>query len=170
MAGSKADSRVIVASTVPTRPIMHLQYKLHLKTAVVPTLTYYYILLLEKVQRRFTKSIPTLHRLPYITRLSKLKLISLSDRRVNIDLCTVYRILYHQIFLDSSLFFTMRFNSITRGHVLTLCKPPVRLDSSKFAFHARVVDPWNALPPDTVSSISINAFKSRLRSAAMFAN
>jgi len=121
--------------------------------------------LLEKVQRRFTKSIPALHLLPYSTRLTNLNLQSLALRRTNIDLCTVYRILHRQISLDSTLFFTLRTNSVTRGHSLALCKPSVRLDTSKFAFHARVVDPWNALPAETVNAISISSFKARLRSA-----
>ena len=125
------------------------------------------IALLEKVQRRFSKSISRLHFLPYLMRLSSLNIPSLSHRRIHIDLCTVYRILHHHIFLESSHFFTLRHTSITRGHPFTLCKPHVRLDTSKFAFHSRVIDTWNSLPLGVVSAGSINAFKARLKSVVL---
>ena len=63
------------------------------------------IVTLEKVQRRFTKSISTLHYLPYSARLSSLDIPSLADRQIQIDLCTVYRILHRLIFIEPSLFF-----------------------------------------------------------------
>ena len=120
------------------------------------------ILLLEKVQRRFTKSIRSIHSLPYESRLDKLKLDTLSLRRTNIDLCTCYRIIHHLTPLDPSHFFTPR-NTITRGHPFSLVKPPVRLDSSKFAFQSRTIDPWNSLPLTVVASESVAVFKFKLK-------
>ena len=125
------------------------------------------IALVEKVQRRFSKAIPKLHFLPYPARLSSLNIPSLAHRRIHIDLCTVYRILHHHIFLVSSDFFTQRHSSITRGHPFTLCKPSVRLDSSKFAFHSRVIDHWNSLPLGVISASTIDAFKARVKSIVL---
>ena len=121
------------------------------------------ITLLENVQRRFTKSISKLHNLPYTTRLHSLDIPSLSCRRIQTDLATVYRILHHHTFLEPSLYFTSRLSSITRGHPFTLCKPVVRLNSSKFAFLSRVIDHWNSLPLAVVNAGSISAFKARLK-------
>ena len=52
------------------------------------------ITLIENVQRRFSKTIPNLHCLAYSTRLARLKLPSLYIRRCQLDLCTVYRIVF----------------------------------------------------------------------------
>ena len=125
------------------------------------------ISLLENVQRRFTKTISRLHFSPYPLRLSSLSIPSLAHRRIHIDLCTVYRILHHHIFLDSSVFFSLRTSSITRGHPFTLCKQLVRLDTSKFAFCARVIDVWNALPIAVVSAGSITAFKAMIKTVPL---
>ena len=122
------------------------------------------IYLLENVQRRFTKSIPKLHYLPYTTRLTILHLPSLSCRRDQTNLCTVYRILHHHTCFDPSIFFfSFRLISTTRGHPFALYKPYTRLDTSKYAFHSRVIDPWNALPETIVSAGSISAFRARLK-------
>ena len=119
--------------------------------------------LLENVQRRFTKSISRLHYLPYTTRLSSLNLPSLFCRRTQIDLTTVYRILHHHTCLEPNLFFSLRTASVTRGYALIHSNPKVRLDSSKYAFHARVIGHWNALPLEVVSAGSVSAFKRRIK-------
>ena len=121
------------------------------------------IIAIDNVQRRFTKSIPNLHSLPYSSRLKRLNLQSLSTRRSTADLCTVYRILHNLTPLVSSDFFSLR-NTATRGHPFTLVKPPVRLDSCKFAFHSRVINLWNSLPLTIVLSHSLTSFKLKLKS------
>ena len=120
------------------------------------------ITLLESVQRRFTKSIRNLRNIPYTSRLARLELTTLSLRRIHIDLCTCYRILHGLTVLNSSNFFTFR-NSTNRGHPFSLIKPLVRLDSSKFSFHSRVIDTWNALPLAVVNAETIHSFKLKLK-------
>ena len=102
--------------------------------------------LLENIQRRSTKSISKLHKLPYTARLSNLNIPTLACRRTHIDLCTVFRILHHFTNLNPTIYFTLRLSSVTRGHPFTLYKPPTRLDSCKFSFFSRVIDLWNSLP------------------------
>ena len=121
------------------------------------------IAILERVQRRFTKTFTNIHFLPYSTRLAHLDLPSLSLRRTHLDLFTVYRLLHNLTFLEPSLFFSLRPTSSTRGHPFTLIKPRIRLDSSKFAFHVRSVNIWNSLPLAIVSANSLPAFKAALR-------
>ena len=50
----------------------------------------------------------------------------------------------------------------TRGHTLKLSKERSRLDLRKYFFSERVVDRWNALDQDTVSSGTLNGFKNGL--------
>jgi hypothetical protein len=121
------------------------------------------ITLIENVQRRFSKTIPNLHCLAYSTRLARLKLPSLYIRRCQLDLCTVYRILHHHIFLESSLFFTLRPTLNIRGHPFTLRIPLTRLNSSKFSFQSRIIKPWNSLPLSVVSVNTLHLFKFKLR-------
>ena len=118
---------------------------------------------IEKVQRRFTKSIPNLRDLPYPIRIARLNIIPLSKRRSNIDLITSYRILNNLVHHTSFTFFTPRAYNHTRGHSLTLSKPKVRLNVSKFSFHSRVVDPWNTLPDRVISAGTLSTFKFLLK-------
>ena len=118
---------------------------------------------LEKVQRRFTKTFHNLRFLPYNIRLERLNLQSVSLRHSNLDLCTCYRLLHHLTHLDPLLFVSPRNHSVTRGHPFTLTKPIVHLNSSKYSFFSRIVDPWNALPLAVVSSLTLPSFKYKLK-------
>src|ERR1700751_5507425 len=60
---------------------------------------------LESVQRRFTKRIPGLRQICYQERLKKLSLSTLERRRLELDLCMVYRIVYGLCDLKFSQFF-----------------------------------------------------------------
>ena len=63
--------------------------------------------LLEKVQRRFTRIVPGLKKLPYEERLSELELWTLEDGRVQADLIEVFREL-SAIKLETFLSLTMQ--------------------------------------------------------------
>ena len=59
-------------------------------------------------------------------------------------------------------FFKRETDSRMRGHHLKLAKPSSkRLLRSKF-FSRRVLDSWNKLPDEVVSSVSTNSFKANL--------
>ena len=53
-------------------------------------------------------------------------------------------------------------NKGTRGHLAKLSKPRCQKDVRKYFFSHRVIDRWNALDGETVSSSSTNVFKNRL--------
>ena len=116
----------------------------------------------ERVQRRFTKSFHNLRSLPYSTRTERLDLQPLHIRRLNIDLTTCYHLIRELTHLDSTLFFTLRPHSVTRGHPFTLTKPLVRLNTNKFSFFSRAIDPWNNLPLISVTFGSLPPFKFKL--------
>ena len=63
---------------------------------------------LEKVQRRFTKILPTHRHLPYDERLVKYNICSLYARRLKFDLLCVYKIVHGFLDLSSGIFFKFR--------------------------------------------------------------
>ena len=56
----------------------------------------------------------------------------------------------------------MQTNQMTRGHTDKQFKRQFRLDLRKYSFSQRVIDDWNSLSEDVVSSEYINQFKNRL--------
>ena len=92
--------------------------------------------LMEKVQRRATKMIPSLRDKPYEVRLNRLNLTTLETRRLRGDLIEVFKIFKGFDDIDLGIFFDLS-KSRTRGHCLKLFKPGCRLDCRKFAFSHR---------------------------------
>ena len=118
-------------------------------------------IMVEKVQKRATKLIPTIWQLPYGERMKVLKLPSLMHRRRRGDMLETYKIITNKRNVDKSHFF--EFNSMpTRGHKYKLR----RLKSSKVArtqnFSQRVVTDWNNLPKEVVEARTMNQFKAKL--------
>ena len=87
--------------------------------------------LLEKVQRRATRLIYSLHDLPYYVRLKILKLTTLETRRVRGDLIQVFKIIKGFEDVDSNTFFKIASSTNLRGHSLGLYKHKLRLDTRK---------------------------------------
>ena len=53
----------------------------------------------------------------------------------------------------------------TRGHEYKLCKNHNQSRRSSNRFSARIINPWNNLPKETVIKDSVNSFKSSLNDA-----
>jgi hypothetical protein len=118
---------------------------------------------LEQVQHRATKMIPCLRDLPYKDRLDRLNLFSLKRRRLRGDMLQVYKIVYKIDRLDFSLLFKLDVNSLgTRGHSLKLFKNRFRTQLRQHSFSNRVVNFWNSLPEEVVSSGSLTSFKTSI--------
>jgi hypothetical protein len=125
------------------------------------------VLLLERVQKYFTKQLRGLHSLSYPERLDVLNLPSLSCRRTRSDLTFLYKILHNLVDPElSNLFHLMSSVSstsmLTRGNSLKLHPPKPRTDMLKYAFHCRVVKYWNCLPNHVCTAASVTAFKNLL--------
>ena len=120
--------------------------------------------LLEGVQRRATKLIPTLGHLTYPERLLHLGLPTLEYRRVRADLLQVYKIFHGIDKINPNKFFEIAPTTSTRGHSFKIYKQRPNTNIRKHSFSFRVVDTWNSLPKDVVEASSINLFKSRLNS------
>ena len=117
----------------------------------------------ENVQRRATKLIPGFDDLEHRERLKKLKLPTLTFRRLRGDLIETFKILSQNYDPDvCEGFIDLREDSITRGHSLKIFKHWCRLNIRKNCFPNRIVDVWNALPEQVVSAKSFESFEGRL--------
>ena len=124
--------------------------------------------LLEKVQRRATKIVPSLTDQPYSMRLETLKIPTLSYRRLRGDLIQVFKIMHGFNDVQKETFFQMakaeeKEEAIkTRGNEFKAQKRHARLKIRKNSFTQRVVTPWNRLPNKAVCAPTVNAFKNEV--------
>jgi len=103
------------------------------------------------------------YKLPYETRLKRLKLTSLEKRRQRGDLIEAYKILTGKEGVDTHCFFTLDQNRYgTRGHELKVYTRRNILELRIIFFSQRVVPHWNRLPESVVTAESVNIFKNRL--------
>jgi hypothetical protein len=117
------------------------------------------ILLIEKVQRKFTKRIPGFFNHSYANRRNELKLDTLELRRLHSDLIFCYKMINGLVDVNADDFVTMSHNSHLRGHSQKLVVPKSRLDCRKYSFSNRVVPIWNALPQGVIESNTLSGFK-----------
>ena len=122
------------------------------------------ITILEKIQRRATKIVPKLKSLSYENRLRRLNLTTLEYRRHCTDVHQVYRFLNGINNIDSSHFFYFSTN-ITKGDSLKLLEPRANTSIRQNSFSHRVINLWNDLQDEVVSSDSLNIFKNKLEKA-----
>jgi len=119
--------------------------------------------LLERVQHRFTRMIKEVHGKDYLDRLKELNLWTLEERRNRADLVEFFKMYKGFTAIHFESLFTLDCNNKgTRGHLAKLSKLRCQKDVRKYFFSHRVIDRWNALDGEAVSSSSINAFKNRL--------
>jgi len=117
---------------------------------------------LEKVQRRATKMVKGLKKLPYETRLKRLGIYTLERRRLRGDLIETFKILTGKERIDFFDFELADATSWLRGHSLKLYKPRCRTTLRQNFFSIRVINEWNKLPQSVIEAPSVNAFKNRL--------
>lgn len=114
--------------------------------------------MLEKVQRRATKLINGFDRLDYESRLRELDMFSLERRYKRGDMIEVYKIFNGMDDLCFEDFFELDLGG-RRGHSKKLKTKKSRLDVRRYSFSVRVVDLWNKLSEETVSSETLDCFK-----------
>ena len=121
------------------------------------------IQLIENVQRRATKQLPIISKLPYSERLRQLDLPTLRYRRIRGDMIEVFKILkYYDS--DPNQILQRHISSATRGHSLKLAKKQSNSNLRLYSFSIRVINNWNNLSNHVVSSSNTNTFKNRLDS------
>ena len=117
---------------------------------------------LERVQRRATKLIPGLRNLQYETRLERLNMFSLKNRRIRGDLIELFKILKRFDDINYENMFVLDTESVTRTNGMKLKGKRFNTDLRKNYFNIRVINRWNALPASVVSARTIDTFKARL--------
>jgi len=118
--------------------------------------------LLEKVQHRFTRMVPGMKVLPYNERLQQLGLWTLEEGRNRADLIEMFKMLRGKSRPNFDSLFERSRNLFTRGHSIKLMKHRCTTDLTKYFFSERVIDRWNMLTEDCVSSSTISEFKGKL--------
>ena len=120
-----------------------------------------HIRMVENVQRRATRLLPELRHLSYSERLQELNLSTLLYRRKRADMIQVFKIMkgFDDIRIEDFFEFA---DSTTRGHSLKLFKPRFVKSVRQHCFSVRIIEDWNSLPEDIISSKSVIQFKTKL--------
>ena len=118
---------------------------------------------IERVQRRATRMVPGIGKLPYEDRLQICNLTTLEQRRQRGDAIEVFKMLNGLTSVDTSKLFSFtnqRHDVPTRSATNNcLVSEKCRLDIRKHFFCNRVVQNWNNLPLDVRETSSVNDFK-----------
>ena len=119
--------------------------------------------LIEHVQRRFTKRIPSISLYSYPERLAIIDLESLELRRLRFDLITYYKILKNLTPLSWEHYFKFYIPPPSSRTPLPSLQKPTK-GSAKYhaSFFNRSIDCWNYLPPALRTTDSLPKFKSLL--------
>lgn len=120
-----------------------------------------HIRIVENVQRRSTRLLPGLRHLTYRDRLKELNLPTLLYRRKRADMIQVFKIMKGIDDISIEDFFQVA-DSSTRGHNFKLFKPRSYKSVRQNSFSLRVIEDWNSLPEDVVSSKTVFQFKTKL--------
>jgi hypothetical protein len=126
---------------------------------------------LEQVQRRATKLVPQIKFMDYETRLAKLNLPTLEDRRIRGDLIQCFKIIkgYNDInwYYGNLMRKDLRLDLIeagvrTRGPQHRLESQFSKAEARRSFFTNRVINKWNGLDDSIVGAKTVNEFKNRL--------
>ena len=125
---------------------------------------------IESIQRQFTKRICMKLNIKfnsYQERLTLWNVKTLEQRRIELDLILVYKILNGLIYLKPGDFFkksNFYNNHNLRRHNQCLQSYEIpRTNIRKNFFSIRIIKLWNQLPQNIVSSKSLSSFKSNLK-------
>ena len=91
--------------------------------------------------------------------LEKLKWPTLLDRRDDLKLVMLYKIIHGYVYVQLTLPLTYSsLKGVTRGHHNKILQPATRTDVYKYSFFPSVIRLWNNLPA-SLSTETINEFK-----------
>ena len=119
---------------------------------------------LESIQRRFTKSVPSISHLSYLDRLRALDLEPLELRRLKFDLIQYYKVLNNLSCIDPSSYFQLHYPPPSSRHPAPFLQKSSNFNKSlQSTFFFRYLDCWNALPANVKQSSSLTSFKRQIK-------
>ena len=124
--------------------------------------------MLEKVQEKFVKNVSGLQSGSYHDKLRELKLLSLKDRRVFLDLVELFKMIKGFTNVNYRDFFVI-IGDVTRRETRTTDCPfniiseRCNLEIRKHFFTHRVAKHWNELPFELKMETRLNSFKNTLK-------
>jgi hypothetical protein len=122
---------------------------------------------LEKVQKRAVKMVSGVKATDYESRLRELGHLTLEERRHQLDMQQVHRILSGKDRVKSDTWFKMASDGerVTRAAAdpLNLRIPAPRLEVRKNFFSQRVPEDWNKIPPVVKNAETVKAFRNAYR-------
>ena len=121
------------------------------------------IIIIENLQRRFTKFLPSLFNISYLGRLRHLNLKTLEERRLANYVILVFKIVHGLVDTEFDHWFSFNTNN-TREHSLKLNVNRSRLDIRKHLICNRVIKMWINLTESVVSVNSLDKFKDSINS------
>ena len=123
---------------------------------------------LERVQRRATKLVNSLRKVPYADRLKHLNLLSMEDRRLRGDLIQTFKIIngLDKIDLINGINYAKSLSmNLRRSHNQRLVREINKRGTFRYNFLSnRIVPTWNGLSDYVISAKSLNSFKARVDS------
>ena len=115
---------------------------------------------LERVQKRFTKRIPSVSHMSYPERLAALNLEPLELRRLKSDLLLYYKCFHNLVELPANNYFNISHSaSQTRTGGNRIIVPMCNTDRFRNDFFNRCITCWNTLPDIVVNANSVYHFK-----------
>jgi hypothetical protein len=123
---------------------------------------------IEKIQKHFTKRIPSIGHLSYPDRLVATGLEPLELRRLKIDLTLYYKCLHNLVALPGDIYFRSQSRvSQTRSGGNRLYVSLITNNHYANNFFHRCLNSWNSLPLNIVNAESVSVFKRRLFTAEL---
>ena len=116
---------------------------------------------IENVQRYFTRRVLNDRNLNYCQRLEFSNLDNLEQRRLKSDLVLFYKMINGITCIN--LVGSFRIVNTQRGHVCHLFKYYCRTEKRKLFWINRLVDNWNGLNQNIISSNSVTSFNKRIK-------
>ena len=115
---------------------------------------------IERVQKQFTKRIPSLSHLNYPERLAAINLEPLELRRLKADLVLYYKCFNNLIALPSEEYFNVsQYTTQTRTGGNRIIVPVCSTNRYANDFFIRCTNCWNSLSADIINSNSVQRFK-----------
>jgi hypothetical protein len=120
---------------------------------------------LEKVQRRAVAMVSGLTGQNYKEEIAELGMLSLEERRHQMEMCLVHKIMHREGNLDPATWFE-RTEQTVGGHATRSTIDPLnikvrkgRLDVRRNFFSMRVIEDWNRIPADLKANKGAAKFK-----------